>query len=196
MASTTPIPFSVRVIDGGIVQVGSNDRDTVVVQEDTIRVVAVGAAAIAPTPSSVVVEDEGTPLAVGATTLNFVGAGVTAAGAGTTKTITIPGGGGATQVNTLGIAAGTTTIASVALASFCAVKWQVLVVDGTNTLKRWSEIGAVKASALEHNQFGNLGDTIPFTLDVVEVAGSMELQLTNTGAFSLDAHVQQLPMAV
>lgn len=42
----------------------------------------------------VTVEDEGTPLATVADTLNFVGAGVTASGAGTTKTITIPGGGG------------------------------------------------------------------------------------------------------
>ena len=39
------------------------------------------------------VEDEGVPLAGAASTLNFVGAGVTASGAGATKTITIPGGG-------------------------------------------------------------------------------------------------------
>ena len=42
----------------------------------------------------VTVEDEGTPLATTATTLDFVGAGVTASGSGATKTITIPGGGG------------------------------------------------------------------------------------------------------
>lgn len=40
------------------------------------------------------VEDEGTPLATGATTLDFVGAGVTASGTGAEKTITIPGGSG------------------------------------------------------------------------------------------------------
>lgn len=40
------------------------------------------------------VDDEGTPLTTAATTLDFVGAGVTASGAGATKTITIPGGGG------------------------------------------------------------------------------------------------------
>lgn len=43
--------------------------------------------------STVIVEDEGIVVGVPADTLNFVGAGVTAAGAGTTKTITIPGGG-------------------------------------------------------------------------------------------------------
>jgi hypothetical protein len=42
----------------------------------------------------ITVEDEGTPLAATANTLNFVGAGVDATGTGETKTITIPGGGG------------------------------------------------------------------------------------------------------
>jgi hypothetical protein len=41
--------------------------------------------------SALTVEDEGTPLATDATTLDFVGAGVTASGAGAQKTITIPG---------------------------------------------------------------------------------------------------------
>jgi len=48
--------------------------------------------------SAIIIEDEGVPLAGGADTLNFVGLGVTASGAGSTKTITIPGGG---QVNTV-----------------------------------------------------------------------------------------------
>jgi hypothetical protein len=43
--------------------------------------------------SGVTVQDEGTPLATAAVTLDFVGAGVVASGTGTTKTITIPGGG-------------------------------------------------------------------------------------------------------
>lgn len=42
----------------------------------------------------ITVEDEGTPLSTTATTLDFVGAGVTASGTGATKTITIPGGSG------------------------------------------------------------------------------------------------------
>jgi hypothetical protein len=49
--------------------------------------------------SGLTVEDEGTPLATDATTLDFVGAGVTASGAGATKTITIPGGGGTSDDN-------------------------------------------------------------------------------------------------
>jgi hypothetical protein len=49
---------------------------------------------------SMTVEDEGTPLATGATTLDFVGAGVTASGTGAEKTITIPGGGGVPSART------------------------------------------------------------------------------------------------
>jgi len=41
--------------------------------------------------SDLTIEDEGTPLATAATSLDFVGAGVTATGAGAAKTITIPG---------------------------------------------------------------------------------------------------------
>lgn len=44
--------------------------------------------------SSLTVQDEGASLTTAATTLNFVGSGVTASGTGATKTITISGGGG------------------------------------------------------------------------------------------------------
>lgn len=46
---------------------------------------------------SLTVADEGSPLSTAATTLDFVGAGVTATGAGATKTITIAGGGGSSD---------------------------------------------------------------------------------------------------
>jgi hypothetical protein len=42
--------------------------------------------------SALTIQDEGTPLTTDATTLNFVGSGVTASGTGSTKTITISGG--------------------------------------------------------------------------------------------------------
>ncbi len=44
--------------------------------------------------ASLTVQDEGSALSTAASTINFVGAGVTATGTGGTKTITIPGGGG------------------------------------------------------------------------------------------------------
>ena len=52
--------------------------------------------------SAITVQDEGNSLSTAATTLNFVGSGVTASGTGGTKTITISGGsgGGSASVNT------------------------------------------------------------------------------------------------
>ena len=54
------------------------------------------------------IQDEGSSLSVAATTINFVGSGVTASGNGATKTITIAGGGttlnSLTDVDTTGIA--------------------------------------------------------------------------------------------
>ena len=44
--------------------------------------------------SAITIQDEGSALSTAATTINFVGAGVTASGTGATKTITINGGGG------------------------------------------------------------------------------------------------------
>jgi hypothetical protein len=51
--------------------------------------------------SSLTVQDEGTPLATAATTMNFVGAGVVATGAGATKTITISGGSGSVATDAI-----------------------------------------------------------------------------------------------
>ena len=44
--------------------------------------------------SAITIQDEGSSLSTAATTINFVGAGVTASGTGATKTIPINGGGG------------------------------------------------------------------------------------------------------
>lgn len=44
--------------------------------------------------AALTIAEEGTPLATAATSLDFVGAGVVASGAGAAKTITIAGGGG------------------------------------------------------------------------------------------------------
>ena len=49
--------------------------------------------------SSLTVQDEGSALSTAATTLNFVGSGVTASGTGATKTITISGGGGGSSLS-------------------------------------------------------------------------------------------------
>src|SRR6185369_2975913 len=43
--------------------------------------------------SALTIKDEGSSLATAATSIDFVGAGVTASGTGAAKTVTIPGGG-------------------------------------------------------------------------------------------------------
>ena len=53
--------------------------------------------------SSLTVQEEGSSLTTAATTLNFVGSGVTASGTGATKTITISGGGGSADLGDLQI---------------------------------------------------------------------------------------------
>jgi len=59
---------------------------------DTITINAAGGA--------LTIQEEGVSLATDATTLNFVGSGVTASGTGATKTITITGGGSGLQART------------------------------------------------------------------------------------------------
>jgi hypothetical protein len=78
------------------------------VASNTIRIHSTGGG------GSLTVEDEGTPLATSATTLNFVGAGVAATGAGATKTITISGGGGGGSGNVVAQAAGDVDIPGLA----------------------------------------------------------------------------------
>ena len=70
---------------------GSNMTITTNASNDTITFASTGGGGGG---SSLTVQDEGSALSTAATTLNFVGAGVTASGTGATKTITISGGGG------------------------------------------------------------------------------------------------------
>ena len=63
---------------------GSNITLTTTPGTDTLTIAASG--------GEVTVQEEGSSLSTAATTLNFVGSGVTATGTGATKTITIPGG--------------------------------------------------------------------------------------------------------
>ena len=86
-ASVAPTAGTFAVGDFVITQAGSIYICTVAGTPGTWVAVSGGG-------GGVTVDDEGTPLATTATTLDFVGAGVTASGTGATKTITIPGGGG------------------------------------------------------------------------------------------------------
>ena len=76
---------------------GSNMTITTNAGSDTITFASTGGGG-----SSLTVQDEGSALSTAATTLNFVGSGVTASGSGATKTITISGGGGGGTVDSAG----------------------------------------------------------------------------------------------
>lgn len=79
----------VYVIDGtanaATIWTVTNDTATIVDTDD------INWAQLSGGGGGVTVADEGTPLSTTATTLDFVGAGVTASGTGDTKTVTIPG---------------------------------------------------------------------------------------------------------
>ena len=98
------------------------------------------------TASAITVQEEGTSLATAATTLNFVGANVTATGTGATKTITIAGGGGSGLQSRTSANATTGSIANDASADLTIVAaktyalhkiqvdkaaWVVLYTDGS-----------------------------------------------------------------
>jgi hypothetical protein len=107
--------------------------------------------------SPLTVQDEGTPLATDATTLNFVGAGVTATGAGATKTITIPGDSGTANV-VANPTAGTVTIPGLAIADRSAGGGSDDEFDTTDTsdpMTGWMTVGTptahnMNSTALSH----------------------------------------------
>ena len=74
-----------QLLSGESLKVTGSGGVTTSLSGDTLTIA--GAASLA-------VQEEGSALSTSATTLNFVGSGVTASGTGATKTITIPGGGG------------------------------------------------------------------------------------------------------
>lgn len=81
---------TVNLRAGSNIVFGLTDSDG----DGELDTVTIAGAAAGGGGSSLTVADEGSPLSTAATTLDFVGAGVTASGSGATKTITIAGGGG------------------------------------------------------------------------------------------------------
>ena len=85
--------------------------------------------------SALTVQEEGTSLATAATTLNFVGANVTATGTGATKTITISGGGGSGLQSRTSANATTGSIANDASADLTIVAAKTYVLQKIQTDK-------------------------------------------------------------
>ena len=74
--------------DNSLVRLDAGSNITLTSNNDVVTIDA--AAGL----SGITVQEEGTALTTAATTINFVGSGVTASGTGATKTITVTGGGG------------------------------------------------------------------------------------------------------
>ena len=82
-------------VDVGTTTTSSSDADHVLVNDGGVLKKITPANLGIGSAYTLLVQEEGTNTsATGATTLNFVGAGVTASGTGVTKTLTIPGGSG------------------------------------------------------------------------------------------------------
>ena len=78
--------------------VGSGQDNYVLTYDHSTGKISLEASAGGGGGSSLTVQDEGSALSTAATTINFVGAGVTATGSGSTKTVTISGGGSGVTV--------------------------------------------------------------------------------------------------
>ena len=95
LPATTGTLISTANSDAPTTTTSSSDADFVLVDDGGVmKKITPANLGIGGGSGSITVQDEGSALSTEATTLNFVGAGVTASGTGATKTITISGGGG------------------------------------------------------------------------------------------------------
>lgn len=97
--------------------------------------------------STILIEDEGVPLVTAATTLNFVGAGVTATGAGAVKTITIPGGG-----DVVGPAGATdNAVARYDLATGKLIQNSLVIIDDAGNITTPGTVDGIDLGLLDTN---------------------------------------------
>ena len=96
---------------------------------------------------SLTIQDEGSSLSTAATTLNFVGTGVTASGTGATKTITIPGGGGDVFKN-IAMPDGSTVVAADSATDTLTLSQSGLVSITGNSTSDTVDIGTASAAQI------------------------------------------------
>jgi len=93
------------------------------------------------------VQEEGSSLSTAASTLNFVGSGVTATGSGATKTITIPGGGGDIFKN-IAMPDGSTIVAADSSTDTLTLSQSGLVSITGNSTSDTVDIGTASAAQI------------------------------------------------
>ena len=97
--------------------------------------------------ASLTVQEEGSSLSTAASTLNFVGSGVTASGTGATKTITIPGGGGDIFKN-IAMPDGSTIVAADSSTDTLTLSQSGLVSITGNSTSDTVDIGTASAAQI------------------------------------------------
>ena len=136
--------------------------------------------------ASLSVQDEGSALATAATTVNFVGAGVTASGTGATKTITIPGGGGEIFKNIL-MPDGSTTISADASTDTLTLAQSGLVTITGNSSNDTVTIGTAANAQLPFLKADGSSSDIDFQTSgtIGEILNNLHIPFTKANGSSV-----------
>ena len=105
LKSGPPTPTTSDIVSGEVA-IDTSAQKFYVNDSGSIKLIGDG------TGSALTVQEEGSSLSTAATTLNFVGSGVTASGSGATKTITIAGGSGGDIFKNIAMPDGSTVVAA------------------------------------------------------------------------------------
>jgi len=119
------------------------------------------------------VQEEGSSLSTAASTLNFVGSGVTASGTGATKTITIPGGGGDIFKN-IAMPDGSTIVAADSSTDTLTLSQSGLVSITGNSTSDTVDIGTASAAQIPFLKADGSSSDI-----VLQTSGSIADNLSN-----------------
>lgn len=70
-----------------------------------------------------------------------------------------------------------------------SLKWLITIIDNTNNQARFLEVSAIHRSGLSimHNIFGDVGDRINVSIDVILDSPNIKLKLTNNSG--ADIHI-------
>ena len=150
---------------------GTNMTITSNASSDTITFAASG--------GEVTVQDEGSSLSTAATTLNFVGSGVTAAGTGATKTITIPGGGGSQNLfQTIAVSGQDNVVADSTTDTLTLVAsgGMTITTNASNDTVTFSASGGSTITVTD-NEAVNENNLITFVADAGTATGAHGLEM-------------------
>jgi hypothetical protein len=130
----------------------------------------------------ITIQEEGSSLSTAATTLNFVGSGVTATGSGTTKTITISGGGSGTVDSSAVIALidSAYVLARAPAQDFLDSAEAIALIDSAYVQARQSATGGTDPIFKTIAVAGQSSIVADTTTDTLTVVGSTGITVTTT----------------